>query len=333
MTLSQALTVAAFETRRKIIGWRFPIAVALALAIAAIAMATGSAEYDEYGDAYLAMRPLVNSFVLAASIAAVVLGSTDLSTEFDKSTGFVMFTRAVGRTSIFAGKHLSAVALTLAVSLIYIAAMTVYGTSMCVLTPTYQAAVGEMVLYALAASGAVAFISSVSPTNSVSTVASFLLVVVLPMVMSSTTVTIDLWPSLAFSSKAITSGFMWETTVYQVPVEGAMFTARAVPIPAAAVATMAAYFVAGTVAAATVFRFRPRRCALMRGRSPAWPEDGSVIHVWAVTSPMGRLTAFYYHGGSWFHNRAVMHTSLDGTDGFYLKDGEGRRALVFSSDG
>jgi len=28
-----------------------------------------------------------------------------------------------------------------------------------------------------------------------------------------------------------------------------------------------------------------------------------------------------------------MHISLDGTDGFYLKDGEGRRALVFSSDG
>lgn len=62
--LSQVLTVAAFETRRKVIGWRFPLAVALALAIAAISIATGNSEYGEYGDAYLAMRPLVDSFVL-----------------------------------------------------------------------------------------------------------------------------------------------------------------------------------------------------------------------------------------------------------------------------
>ena len=256
--LSQVLTVAAFETRRKVMGWRFPLAVALALAIAATSTATGNSEYSKYGDAYLTMRPLVDSFVLVASIAAVVLGSTTLSTEFDKNTGFIMFSRSVDRTSIFAGKHLSVVALTLAVSALYIAVMTAYGTSKGVITPTYPTAVGSMVLYALAASGAVAFISSVSPTNSVSTIASFLLIVVLPLVMSSTMITIDLWPSLAFSSKTITSGFMWETTVYEVPVEGGIFTSKAIPIPIVAVMTMASYFVVGTITAATIFRYRPR---------------------------------------------------------------------------
>ncbi len=56
---------------------------------------------------------------------------------------------------------------------------------------------------------------------------------------------------------------------------------------------------------------------------------------------MGRLTVSYYHGGFWFHDKAVMHVSVDGTDGFDLKDGEGRaldlddgrHTLLFSSDG
>ena len=56
---------------------------------------------------------------------------------------------------------------------------------------------------------------------------------------------------------------------------------------------------------------------------------------------MGRLTISYYHGGFWFHDKAVMHVSVDGTDGFDLKDGEGRaldlddgrHTLLFSSDG
>lgn len=49
----------------------------------------------------------------------------------------------------------------------------------------------------------------------------------------------------------------------------------------------------------------------------------------------------YYHGGFWFHGNAVMHVSLDGSDGFDLEDGEGRaldlddgrHTLVFSSSG
>lgn len=253
------LTVAAFEIRHKVIGWKFPLSVVLVLMVSVMAIMSGRSEYDVYdGDMYHAMWPLVNSFVLAAALSVVINGSDDFSTEFDRSTGYVMFTRSVSRNSIFAGKYLSSLVLTLIVALLYIGIMTAFGASMGDIPETYPEAVGKMVLYALAATGAVAFISAVSPRNSISAIASFLLVVVLPMVMNSAVVTVDLWSSLAFSSESISSGFMHETMVYQASASGEEFVTRAVPVAPASIAAMVSYFVVGTVLAAAIFRYRPR---------------------------------------------------------------------------
>lgn len=183
--LRQAAIVAENEVMKFVKGKRFLVYVLLMAAIFVLVTFLPYAFGSTPGDTKAA---IVGSYLTFADglalIAATLFASTVLVSEFEERTALVLFTRPVKRTTVFLGKFLACYVLEAVMIILY------YGL-MCLVSFVLVGGVASRVgtslgialLYLLAASAVAMFISGMAKKSSVSTVITFLvLLLVIPII-------------------------------------------------------------------------------------------------------------------------------------------------------
>ena len=256
--LKQTLQIAWFESCRKIQSWRIIITLIAAAVVLFLAYSNGlGAMRSEPGEmANNFLRPFVASATLVIGISAVIMSSEDLSTEFEKNTGFVMFTKPLSRYALFAGKFLSGFIASLIVTVFYYAVTIIACINAVGYVPSrVYLAILLALLFLLAVIGICLLFSAVSPRSSLAMIVAFILLVMLPIFLQNVSFNAEPWYSFGYSSGIVGDYALGNQTVFSF-YEGSLHTEDFVPNTSVATAVMSAYGILATAFAAVIFRHR-----------------------------------------------------------------------------
>lgn len=255
----QFLAITRFEMRRVMISWRVLFAFVCMVIICGFSFNAGN--LDSSGKSgiqacYAMLRPFLASAPMMIAICAAVLASESLSEEFERRTGYIIFTRSLDRNVLFIGKYMSRLIPAVAILFLYYA--VVFGIC--------YAEVGELpgevfnvlpvaLLYLAAVIGICMLISSLSPRGSIALAVSFILLVVLPLLIDNVVFVTEPWYSLAYESRVL-GDFLTNQTIFSMDSVGNIITSDYVPDVRIASSVMAVYAILSTLFAASFFRYR-----------------------------------------------------------------------------
>lgn len=256
--IKQTLQIAWFEYYRKIQSWRIIITLISAAVVLFLAYSNGmGAMRSEPGDlANNFLRPFVASATLVIGISAVIMSSEDLSTEFEKNTGFVIFTKPLSRYALFAGKFLSGFIASLIVTAFYYTVTIISCINAVGYVPSrVYSAILLAVLFLLAVTGICMLFSAVSPRSSLAMIVAFILLVMLPIFLQNVSFDAEPWYSFGYSSGIVGDYALGNQTVFTFPGSSTNVESY-VPDVSIATAVMSAYGILATAFAAVIFRYR-----------------------------------------------------------------------------
>lgn len=258
-TAKQLSSVTFFEFRNILKSWRFITPLAITLGIFAMAFITGSdaARAHEY-DPVEFLRAMVGSSALLLGIYAAVSSSDSLSSEYDKKTGLVLFTKPVSKYTIYSGKLLSRYLLGLIIISIYYVLAYLSCILICSHAPvTLGFSFLLSLLYLFAAISITMFFSSISPKSMVATMLSFMTLVVLTLFIQSITISsFEPWYSFSYSSGAIENIVSDRCTIFTLNGAGSYSTNEYIPETVISTIVMGIYGVFSTLFSAVFFRYR-----------------------------------------------------------------------------
>ena len=258
-TTKQLSSVVFFEFRNILKSWKFIIPLIITLGIFVMAFITGSnaARSHEYNPIEF-LRAMVGSSSLLLGIYAAVSSSDSLSSEYDKKTGLILFTKPVSKYTIFSGKLLSRYLLGLIIVSIYYVMAYFSCISVCSYVPiTLGLSFLLSVLYLFAAIGVAMFFSSISLKSMVAIMLSFMALVVLTIFIQSITISsFEPWYSLSYSSGAIENIVSDRYTIYTSNGADLYSTTEYIPETAISAIIMGIYGVFSTILAAVFFRYK-----------------------------------------------------------------------------
>ena len=258
-SLKQLIHIIRFESLRRIVSWRFPIAMVAAVVVLVLAYTNGMSSMNEghsSNPAYDLLRPFVASSTLVLAISAVIMSSESLSDEFEKRSGFMMFTRSMSRNTFYAGKFLSGFLVSMIILIVYYAVTF----SICINEVGYLPT-GNVtgfllaILYLFSATAACMVFSAVSPRSSMSMIISFALLAVVPIFMQNVTFDSEPWYSLGYAAGAVGDVALGNSTVYSI-IDGELTVERFFPDAMTSSLTMGTYGVISTMISALIFRYR-----------------------------------------------------------------------------
>ena len=258
-SVQQILHITGFEMIRKLMSWRFPVAMTAAIVILALAYVNGMSSMREgfsYEPAYDLLSPFVESSTMVLAISAVIMTSDTLSDEFEKRSGYIMFTRPMHRNALYIGKLLSSFLLSAIVLIAYYSItfiICVHETGHIPSGNLEGMALAAMFLFTVTTSCMV--FSSLSPRGSMSLTLSFALMVIAPMFIKNMSFDNEPWFSLSYSSDAIGSIALGELPVYHM-VDGVATSIVHIPDATMSAIVFCVYSMISIMISALVFRYR-----------------------------------------------------------------------------
>ena len=258
--LRQVSVITRFEARRKVLSWRmlFPMLCAAVICVLAYTTGSGAAsgmDGTEASNAFL--RPFIASASLVLAISATVMSTESLSEEFERRSGYITFTKPLGRNVLFAGKFLSGFLPSVAVLAFYYAVTYVACFAVVGYVPGRAfAAIPLALLYLAAVTGVCMLFSALAPRGSMAMMVAFLLLVVLQIFMQNVGFDSEPWYSLGYEAGIIADYPIGNQTVFRIDASGNLYTSDYVPDIRMACAVMSVYAILSTAFAAFVFRYR-----------------------------------------------------------------------------
>lgn len=245
--LRQTFAVYKFEVRRQMLSWRIPASIAFISILFFVTEISVNAETSSLFEERMYVGHLVSAAIMAVAVSAVIFSSDILVSEFENGTGFIVFTKPIGRFPLFSGKYLAAfTSLLLTVALCYLAIACFTRMHIGSVPETFAVSLAFMVLYAFAALGICMLFSSVSPRTVASPIlALFSLTIVGNLISGSDLGGTEPWFSLYYSATAVSNVMTEKIT---------MFDYVADPLISAMV--MATYGVFSAFFSAIAFRVR-----------------------------------------------------------------------------
>ncbi len=260
---SQALRVARFELLRQLRRRRMVIMLAIAAALPVTLFLVREYRGTSGVDSYSYASTYVTFVSILAALAATLFGADVLVGEFEQKTGYLLFIQPVSRTSIFLGKVLTALALSLLTIGVYyaiLASATLYVTGGLPVELAYSFLLA--LLYTSAALGVAFFLSSGLRSTTLAAVLTFALLLFVLSILNSVLTFAGIRPdgNLPFAGAAIgdilagpyPSAYPVDTTIGV----GRFKITEYVPAVATSVAVMAAWAAVTLILALVVYRRR-----------------------------------------------------------------------------
>lgn len=246
-SFNNILSTFRFELKRSTFEWKIVVAIAFAIIILVVTFFKVNAGESEFEMRSYFAR-MLSATVMGTSVAAVALASDLVSSEFEKGTGLILFTKPISKNQIFSGKFLAAYVLTTLVSLMSFAiVICIAEFNLNYLPETVWTLLGLLILYNFAVVGVCTFFSSICPKGLISAAVSLFVLLMLGMMLSQVIHDNwgDPWYILNYASNSI-----------RYVAEGVIEGVALVPNHVVSSAVFAIYGTFSTLFAAILFHLR-----------------------------------------------------------------------------